>query len=133
MARYEVEVLPWAVADARETYLYLLERDPQVAAEFPRRVAEALRALAETAHHYKARDSSIRRCPLKTFPHGVLYELEGNKVIVYAVAHPRRERLLEEALGAALYAAPMLPARGRPTPRGGVASATARRATLSRR
>ena len=28
-------------------------------------VEEALRALAETAHHYQAREDSIRRCPLK--------------------------------------------------------------------
>jgi plasmid stabilization system protein ParE len=91
VARYEVEVLPWAVADAREAYLYLLERDPQVAVEFQRRVTEALRALAETAQQYQAREGSIRRCPLKTFPHGILYEVEGDKVIVYAVAHPRRE------------------------------------------
>jgi hypothetical protein len=27
MARYEVKVLPWAVTDVREAYLYLLERD----------------------------------------------------------------------------------------------------------
>ncbi len=91
MARYEVEVLPWAIADVRETYLYLVERDERLADEFQHRVTEALRALAETGHHYQERESSIRRCPLKKFPHGIMYELEDNRVIVYAVAHPRRE------------------------------------------
>jgi hypothetical protein len=33
VARYELEVLPWAIDDARETYLYLLERDERLADE----------------------------------------------------------------------------------------------------
>jgi plasmid stabilization system protein ParE len=91
VARYEIEVLPWAIDDTRETYLYLLERDERLADEFQRRVTEALRALAETAHHYQAREDAIRRCPLKKFPHGIMYELQGDRVIVYAVAHPKRQ------------------------------------------
>jgi plasmid stabilization system protein ParE len=91
VARYDIEVLPWAIDDARETYLYLLERNERLADEFQHRVAEALRALAETAHHYQVREDSIRRCPLKKFPHGIMYELQEDRVIVYAVAHPKRE------------------------------------------
>lgn len=45
----------------REAYLYLLERDERLADEFQRQVSEALRALAETAHHYQAREDFIRR------------------------------------------------------------------------
>ena len=91
MARFEIEVLPWAIDDVREAYLYLLERDERLAEEFQRRVREALRALAETAHHYQAREDSIRRCPRKTLPHGIMYELQEDRVIVYAVAHPKRQ------------------------------------------
>ena len=47
MARDEIEALPWAIDDVRETHLYLLERDERLADEFRRRVAEALLALAE--------------------------------------------------------------------------------------
>jgi hypothetical protein len=89
VARYEIEVLPWAIDDAREAYLHL-ERDERLADEFQRRVTEALRSLAETAHHYQAREDSIRRCPLKKFPHGIMYGLEEGRVI-YAVAHPKRQ------------------------------------------
>jgi plasmid stabilization system protein ParE len=69
VARYEIEVLPWAIDDAREAYLYLLERDERLADEFQRRVTEALRALVETAHHYQAREDreptyEMRRMPL---------------------------------------------------------------------
>ena len=91
MARFGIEVLPWGIDDVREAYLYLLERDERLADEFQRQVSEALRALAETAHHHQAREDSIRRCPLKKFPHGVMYELQEDRVIVYAVAHPKRE------------------------------------------
>lgn len=91
MARYQIEILPWAIDDARETYLYLLERDERLADEFHRRVTEALGALAGTAHHYQAHENSIRRCPLKKFPHGIMYELRDDRVIVYAIAHPKRQ------------------------------------------
>lgn len=91
MTRYAIDVLPWAIDDVRETHLYLLERDERLADEFQRRVTEALLALAETAHHYQAREDSIRRCPLKKFPHAIMYEVQGNRVIVYAVAHPKRQ------------------------------------------
>jgi hypothetical protein len=40
VARYEIEVLPWAIDDAREAYLYLIERDERLADEFQRRVSE---------------------------------------------------------------------------------------------
>lgn len=36
MARFEIEVLPWAIDDVREAYLYLLERDERLADEFQR-------------------------------------------------------------------------------------------------
>jgi hypothetical protein len=59
------------------------EHEPDVAILIPRQacpvklaVSEASRALAETAHHYQAREDSIRRCPLKKFPHGIMYELQ---------------------------------------------------------
>ncbi len=70
MARYEVKVLPWAVTDVRETYLYLLERDDRLAENFERRVRDAILSLGETAHRYQVRADGIRRCPLKRFPHG---------------------------------------------------------------
>jgi toxin ParE1/3/4 len=91
VARYEIEVLPWAIDDAREAHGYLLERDERLADEFQRRVTDALRALSETAHQYPLREDSIRRYPLKKFPHGIMYELQGDRVIVYAVAHPKRQ------------------------------------------
>jgi len=39
---FEIEVLPWAINDAREAYLYLLERDERLADEFQRRVSRSL-------------------------------------------------------------------------------------------
>lgn len=53
MARYEVRILPGAVADVRETYLYLWERDEQLAEEFERRVRDAMVSSSERALHYQ--------------------------------------------------------------------------------
>jgi hypothetical protein len=40
---------------------------------------------------YQTREDSIRRCPLKKVTHGIMYELQEDLVIVYAVAHPKRQ------------------------------------------
>ena len=78
MARYAVKVLPWAVTDVRENYLYLLAVDEHLAEEFERCVREALVSLSETAHRYQERRDGVRRCPLKRFPHGIIYEIEDH-------------------------------------------------------
>ena len=92
MARYEVKVLPWAVTDVHETYVYLLARNERTAEAFQLEVRTALLDLKETAHQYQVIKERIRRCPLDRFPHGILYEIEpGDQVIVHSVAHPKRE------------------------------------------
>ena len=92
MARYEVKVLPWAVTDARETYLYLLERDERLAEDFEQRVRDAILSLRDNAEHYQVKADGLRRCPLKRFPHRIMYEIEDDRiVIVHAVAHPKRK------------------------------------------
>jgi|SRR5690606_6624319 len=92
MARYEVKVLPDAVTDVRETYLYLLERDERLAEDFERCARKAILSLADNAHHYQVRRDGFRRCPLERFPHGIMYEVEDDSVvIVHAVAHAKRK------------------------------------------
>jgi plasmid stabilization system protein ParE len=92
MSRYEVKVLPWAVTDVYNDYLYLLDRSERTAESFQREVRKALLSLKETAHQYQVVKDGIRRCPVEHFPHGVMYEIESDdQVVVHSVAHPKRE------------------------------------------
>jgi len=55
-------------------------------------VRDATFSLAETAHHYQVRVDGLRRCSLERFPHGIMYEIEDDHiVIVHAVAHSKRK------------------------------------------
>jgi hypothetical protein len=89
--RYETQLLEGAEDDAREAYLYYLSRSLRVAEEFQERLDEAMEDLQEAAHQYQIVHDPIRRHQLEQFPHGLMYEIDGDTVVVHAVAHPRRE------------------------------------------
>lgn len=36
-------------------------------------------------------ESEVRRWPIQGFPHGVLYRIDGQRVLILAVFHPRRD------------------------------------------
>lgn len=91
MARFEVKVLPWAVTDVNNQYVYFIELGELRAAEdFEKRVREGLKELEETALQYQIISEPLRRCPLEQFQHGIIYEVEADWVVVHAVAHPKQ-------------------------------------------
>lgn len=91
MARFEVKVLPSAVADAQNQYAYFVERGEQKVADyFAERVREGIADLEETALQYQVVSAPLRRYPLKQFQHGIFYIVEGNLVVVDSVAHPKQ-------------------------------------------
>jgi plasmid stabilization system protein ParE len=88
VGRFEVEVTPWAVTDVHNQTVYFLDRGELQAAErFEKCVREGLEHLEEDALYYQKIDEVLRRCPLEPFQHGLLYEVDGDKVVVHAVAH----------------------------------------------
>jgi hypothetical protein len=83
MARFEVKVLPWAVTDVNNQYVYFIEQgDLRAAEDFEKRVRQGLKELEETALQYQIISEPMRRCPLEQFQHGITYEVEGDLVIV---------------------------------------------------
>jgi hypothetical protein len=89
--RYEIDLLEGAEDDARDAYLYYLGKSRRIAAAFQMRLEEAIADLKESAHQYQLLEDGIRRYPMQQFPHGLMYEIDGDTVVVHALAHPRRE------------------------------------------
>ncbi|MDP4528472.1 type II toxin-antitoxin system RelE/ParE family toxin [Alkalimonas delamerensis] len=64
---------------------------PELARRFQAAIEAATALIAEQPLAMQELDFSVRRWPLETFPHGVLYRVEEKYVLVLAVFHPSRE------------------------------------------
>lgn len=90
MTRFEVEILPEAEAEIRETFLWYFERSPIAADAFRTEALHAIDRLEANALMWPKDEEAIRRHILRHLPYTILYEIQGNIVTVLAVAHQRR-------------------------------------------
>ena len=90
MTAYDVVVLPEAEAELREAFLWYFERSPIAADAFRSEAIDAIDCLGATANMWPGDDDGFRRYILRHFPYTVFYELDGQRVTVFAVAHQRR-------------------------------------------
>ena len=66
------------------------ERSPRAAQRFLADVDDAVRLLLRFPRlGFPLRDN-LRRLLLKVFPYRIIYRVEGEEIVVYAVAHVRR-------------------------------------------
>lgn len=90
MSPFEVEVLPDAEAEARDAIHWYFDRSPMVADSFRTELFGAIDGLASTANDWPEDEDGTRHYHLKHFPYTVMYEVIGQQVTVFAVAHQRR-------------------------------------------
>ena len=84
--------MPWAVTDVHNQLTYFREKgELRTADAFKKCVRRAFILLEESALQYQIVDEPMRRCPLEPFRHGVIYEIEGELVVIHAVAHARQK------------------------------------------
>lgn len=69
---------------------YLLTVDPALALRFLDAVEATSAAISEFPEAMQVLEGEIRRWPLRTFPHGLLYRVEEHRVVVLSVFHPKR-------------------------------------------
>ena len=79
-----VRFLQSARDDIRREKAYYRKIDPVLARRFQGAAAEQPSAMQVIEHE-------VRRWPLETFPHGVLYRDEGAFILILAVFHPKQE------------------------------------------
>ncbi len=86
-----VELHPEAEAEMRVAARWYHACQPGLGARFLREVAQAGKRIASHPEACPIVSGSVRRCLVDSFPFGLLYRVEGEKVYVLAVMHQKRE------------------------------------------
>ena len=85
------EFHPEALEEYQEATLYYAERDPTLALRFVEAVEDTIRRILESPQRWRILDEDVRRCLTHVFPHGVLYTIEPEFILIVAVMHCSRE------------------------------------------
>lgn len=83
-----VRFLASARDDIRREKAYYRKIDPELPRRFQAAVEEATALIGEQPLAMQELEFGIRRWPLATFPHGLLYGVEEKFVLVLSVFHP---------------------------------------------
>lgn len=86
-----VRFLASARDDIRQEKSHYRSIHPELALRFQTAIEAAISLIAEQPLAMQELEYSIRRWPLETFPHGVLYRVEEKYVLILAVFHPSRK------------------------------------------
>jgi toxin ParE1/3/4 len=80
-----------ALAEFRAAAIRYARRNPALAIRFIESVEDAIRRIVDTPTTWRIIDDGVRRCLTHVFPYGVLYSIEGQGILILAVAHCSRE------------------------------------------
>jgi plasmid stabilization system protein ParE len=86
----EVSLHPAAEADYEAALAWYQARSPKAAAGFEAAVDNAIVAVRDFPEAYPLRDDRHRYCPLRRYPYGLVYRVDGDRVRVVAVPHNRQ-------------------------------------------
>jgi plasmid stabilization system protein ParE len=86
----DVPFLPAADQDYQEAFHWYLKRSPRAALDFEEAVEQGLREISETPDRWPLLDERHRFHLLKRYPYYLVYRIDGEQVLIVAVAHGRR-------------------------------------------
>lgn len=90
---YELVIRPEAKVDLLDTFQWYQDQAPDLGYDFKSCVDEVISKILENPRIYKQVFLDIRRAVIKSFPFGVFYMIEDQKIIVLGVLHARRDPL----------------------------------------
>ena len=90
MPTWRVVIEPQAEAEARNSFLWYLDRSPTAAQGFQDAIDEAVDSLAEAPYRWPEVEPGIRRRLVSRFPYSLLYSVEEDTVTIVAVMHNKR-------------------------------------------
>jgi len=85
-----VRFLESAREDVRREKNYYRKISPDLAIQFQNALENAVNAVAMQPLAMQILENEVRRWPLDTFPHGVLYRNEDDFILILAVFHPKQ-------------------------------------------
>jgi plasmid stabilization system protein ParE len=83
--KYVLEIKEEAVFDIKETYLYYEEQKIGLGNRFLDTLETYLERVRKNPEHYQVKRKPYREAFIKDFPFLIIYEIEANKIVVYAV------------------------------------------------
>ena len=87
----KARLTPEADLDAQHAIQWYDERDPNLGDEFLRKVNDCITSIEANPRGYPLVHRQMRRALVKRFPYEILYEVEKDEIIVYAVYHCARD------------------------------------------
>ena len=67
------------------------QQAPHLAAQFLDEVNKSLKRITRYPFSCMEIEAGIRRCVLNRFPYGVIYGIDGDRIVIIAVAHLHRQ------------------------------------------
>ena len=87
---HEIVVHESADEELKAAALFYEVREADLGQEFLREVSLSFDRIREHPFAFRTVFNEYRRCVMARFPYSVVYRVEGEKVLVFAVAHLRR-------------------------------------------
>ena len=80
-----------ARSELRETVRYYNTQLPRLGEEFRGEAWETVRRIKEFPLAWQPLGGSIRRCQMRRFPYGIIYEASKDEIVIIAIAHLHRK------------------------------------------
>ncbi len=82
---------PEALMEYAEAVQFYVEQRSEVAQAFVNAIEEAIYRIREYPTRYVPIDEDVRRCMTRKFPHGILYTIEQDYILILAVMNCSRK------------------------------------------
>lgn len=93
MKRRPIELRDEAWQEWQDASLHYELEKQGLGGRFDRAVVETLEHLVTVAANYQVRENGFRYAPVAKFPYHVVFELDGDTVVVYNIYHNSRRPL----------------------------------------
>ena len=87
---YEIVVHEIAEEDLIAAAVFYESRETDLGNEFLEELSQSFQRITESPFSYSIHFDEYRRYLMGRFPYGVVYRIEGQQILVFAVAHLRR-------------------------------------------
>ena len=87
----QISYHPAAGREIVQEVRYYDNRSPGLGRDFKEGVRQAMQKIQATPLRFAPGAFGTRRCPIGRFPHRIVYRVENDLLLVYAVAHPKRK------------------------------------------
>jgi toxin ParE1/3/4 len=87
----KARLTPEADYDAQQAIRWYDERDSELGDDFLRRVNDCITSIEKSPQQFPVVHRHMRRALVGRFPYEVLYEIDNEEIIIYAIYHCARD------------------------------------------